>query len=138
MSFCSLLFTLTLVSFVFTGVSAVAIDQEVLKPTGSDLSDQPLSIRLEKFYTALRALPIDVRPPFEGCYHRPGPYNKALCDSFTLGNWKTNDNWTSDQPGGYFYVCFLLMRPVQPNSNPAGQLGILSNKWGHMRHTNYD
>lgn len=104
------IWTLTLISGILNAASAVAVDQKVLKPANSDLTELPLDERLDRFYLELQDLVIHVKPAFASCYHNPGPWNESQCESFTAKGLKTNDIWTEDQPGGYFYVYIPSMR----------------------------
>lgn len=95
-------------SLLVAGVSGAAIVQQPLRVDGFD-SRLKYSVGLAKLRASVGKCLIDASPVAKPCYSWPGPFSQDQCD--IVKNWKTNDTWISDQPGGYFYVRLNFHEP---------------------------
>ena len=95
-------------SLLVAVVSGAAILQQPLRVDGFD-SRLESSAGLAKLRESVGHRLFNASPVAKPCYSRPDPFNPGQCD--IVRNWKTNDSWVSDQPGGYFYVRLNFHEP---------------------------
>jgi hypothetical protein len=82
------------------GVYGAAVLQHPLQADNPDLSYSDTAA-LAKLRDTVGIRLIDVEPIGKRCYP-PAQLKDDQCDYYT--GLRTNDTWTADQPGGYFYV----------------------------------